>query len=130
MEIAIATVWRIRGQFFFMLVLWGFMEWTEKTKRPLCRQVRDYLIIAGICIAFIPASLFAALIMVPKRVSVGSWNDSMIASTLGRWNLPLAVVSVLLGILGKGRGRWLLVVGSACLVMVWTMALIDWPWST
>jgi hypothetical protein len=130
MEIFLATIWRILSLLFFMFVLWGFTEWTENLQRPSTRELRHYVVAAGLAMAFIPASCFAGLILYPRGTTLGAWSHYLIASALGRWNLPLAVLSVLLGVIGKGSGRWLLVIGGGCLVLVWMMAVVHWPGST
>jgi hypothetical protein len=121
---------------FFMLILWGLAEWGGWGKpegRPVAREFRHYLIAAGLVAALLPASVFMALLVSrsPRGYwPLGYWNDYPVASLFGRWNLPLAILSVMLGIIGKGKGRWLLLVGAGCLVLVWITAIVHWPEST
>ena len=130
MEILLATVWRILSLLFFMFVIWGFLEWANKTRRASPREFRDYLIAAGLGTALIPASCFVGLILSPRSMLLGSWSNHPVASWWASWNLPLAVLSVVLGIGGKGRGRLLLVIAAGCLLLVWTAAMIHWTSST
>jgi hypothetical protein len=121
---------------FLMLILWGLAEWGgwgKRGGRRIMREFREYLIIAGLVTALLPASIFIALVMSPRPGGdwpLGYWNDYPVGSLFGRWNLPLAILSVMLGIAGKGKGRWLLLVGAACLVLVWIMAVVHWPGNT
>ena len=127
MDILLATVWRVLSLLFLMLIVWGLVEWVEKRKRPIPRELRNYLIAAGLGVALVPASCFAGLILYRRGSPVGGWNNYVVASAFGRWNLPLAVISLIFGMAGKGRGRWLLVLSAGCLVLVWAMAVIHWP---
>ena len=68
--------------------------------------------------------------LVVGKLALGYWNDYPVASLLAEWNLPLAILSVVLGVAGKGKGRWLLLVGAGCLVLVWITAIVHWPAST
>ena len=121
---------------FFMLILWGMAEWGgwgERDERPVTREFRQYLIVTGLVAALLPATVFVVLIVSrspPGNWPLGYWNDYPVASLLAEWNLPLAILSVVLGVAGKGKGRWLLLVGAGCLVLVWITAIVHWPAST
>jgi len=84
------------------------------------------LVTIGLGAAAIPSLVFIGLIWSPKTASLGSWNSYPISSALGYWNLPLSVLSLILGLAGKGKGRSLLLPGAGFLVLVWSMALRHW----
>ncbi len=113
-----------------MFVAWGFVEWADKQRSPRARGFRQYLIAGGLGILFITSMCFAGTTLFPKGAPWGSWDNYIVASALGRWNLPLSILALAMGAVGEGRGRRLLLADGAWLVMVWTMALANWPANT
>ena len=109
-----------------MSVVWGFIEWAENLHGPNFPDISQYLIAVGLGAAAIPSLVFVGLIWSPRTAPLGSWNNYPIASALGLWNLPLCGFSLILGLLGKGKGRSLLLVGTGFLVLVWSMAFRHW----
>jgi hypothetical protein len=109
-----------------MSAVCGVIEWSENPHRPNLREIREYLVAVGLGVTAIPALLFVGLIWSPRNVPLGSWSNYPIASALGFWNLPLCVFSLILGLVGKGKGRSLLLVGAGFLVLVWSMAFRHW----
>jgi hypothetical protein len=109
-----------------MSFVWGFIEWARNVHRSNFREIRQYLVAVGLGAAAIPSLVFVGLIWSPKTAPLGSWNNYPISSALGFWNLPLCVFSLILGLVGKGGGRALLLVGAGFLVLVWSMALRHW----
>jgi hypothetical protein len=122
----ISALWRVLVLLPVMAVAWGFTEWADKPRPPQIRGTRQHLIAVGLGAAAIPSLVFVGLIWSPQTAPLGSWNNYPIASPLGFWNLPLCVVSLLLGLLGTGKGRWLLLLGAGFLVLVWSVALRHW----
>jgi len=113
-----------------LIVVWGFVEWADKRRRPRTRGFRQYLIAAGLGIILVPAMCFAGTTLFPRSAPLGSWDNYLVASAWGRWNLPLSILALAMGAVGEGRGKRLLVANGAWLVMVWTMALVNWPGNT
>jgi hypothetical protein len=125
-EALLSAMWRVLVLLPVMSVAWGFIEWADKPHPPQIREIRQYLIAVGLGAAAIPALVFVGLIWSPDSALLGSWNNYQIASALGFWNLPLCVISLILGLLGMGKGRSLLLFGSGFLVLVWGLAFRHW----
>jgi hypothetical protein len=106
-----------------MLTVWGWAEWIENPG-TLPRGMRQYAIAAGLGAALIASLCFVGVILSPRNAIMGSWDNYEVASAWGRVSLPLSILAVALGLLGKGTARWLLSVGGGCLVLVWVRAFI------
>ena len=120
-----SAIWRVLVLLPVMSVVWGVIEWAENRHSNI-RGFRQYSVVFGLGAAAIPSLMFVGLIWSPRAAPLGSWNNYPIASSLGTWNLPLCVLSLILGFLGKGNGRWLLLVGAGFLVILWNIALRHW----
>lgn len=125
MDVVISVTWRVLVLLPVMSVVWGFIEWTGDLHSNI-RETRQYLVAIGLGAAAIPSLVFVGLIWSPKTAPLGSWNSYPISSVLASWNLPLSLLSLILGLAGKGKGRSLLLVAAGFLVLVWSVALRHW----
>lgn len=107
-----------------LVVLCGWARWLLGAKGKSSDRNRRLVVAAGLGAALVSAACQVGVVFYLKKEHLLYWEESLVASAWGKYNLPLSVVALMCGFIGKGSGRWFLVVSGAWLVVVWTTAFI------
>lgn len=105
-----------------LLLPLGWLRWFRR-QGPPCGW-RQYSVVVGLGCASISCVCSFGVVLYLRIVHVGYWNEYLVASRWGRFNWPLSVAAVILGAVGKGISRTLLLLTAVGLLAVWTDAFI------
>jgi divalent metal cation (Fe/Co/Zn/Cd) transporter len=106
-----------------VIVVLGWMAWF-RVRGAGRRGKRQHAIAMGLAAASISCVCYIGVVFYLQKASIGYWDEYLMAAAWGKFNWPLSALAGILGILGKGSGRILLVLAGCWLVLVWTMAFI------
>ncbi len=109
--------------FFFPapLLVVGWARWVPATEP---RGWRRNVIAVGLGSASLSCLCLYGVVLYVQKAHIGYWNEYMLASEWGVFNWPAALVAAVLGLLGKGASRLLLVFAAAVLVLLWTAQFV------
>jgi hypothetical protein len=107
-----------------VLVFLGWAKWCGRSEIAVPRGKRQYAIAAGLGAASISCACYVSLVWYLEKKRIGYWDEYLLAVAWGKFNWPLSVLAGIFGLMGKGKGRGLLLLTAAWLVFVWTMAFI------
>ncbi|MFZ1156163.1 MAG: hypothetical protein WAO10_00180 [Candidatus Sulfotelmatobacter sp.] len=107
-----------------VLVIAGWTKWCGRSGITVPRGNRQYAIAAGLGAASISSACYVGLVWYLEKKRIGYWNEYLLALAWGKFNWPVSVLAGIFGLVGKGKGRGLLIPAAAWLVFVWTMAVI------
>ncbi len=107
-----------------VLVLLGWTKWFGRSGITAPRGKRQYAIAAGLGAASISCACYIGLVWYLEKNRIGYWNEHLLELAWGKFNWPSSVVAGILGLIGKGKGRGLLLLAAVWLVFLWTMAFV------
>jgi hypothetical protein len=107
-----------------VLVFLGWAKWCGRSEIAALRRKRQYAIAAGLGAASISCACYIGLVWYLEKKRIGYWDEYLLAMAWAKFNWPLSVLAGIFGLMGKGKGRGLLLLAAAWLVFVWTMAFI------
>ncbi len=107
-----------------VIVLVGWTKWCGTSGITAPRGKRQYAIAAGLGAASISCICYVSLVWYLQKKRIGYWDEYLVALAWGKFNWPLSVLAGIVGLIGKGKGRGLLLLAAVWLVFVWTMAFV------
>lgn len=99
----------------------GWARWVRATEP---RGWRRNVIAVGLGSASISCLCLYGVVLYLKRVHIGYWNEYMLAAEWGVFNWPASLIAAILGLVGKGASRVLLVFAAALLLFLWTASIV------